>query len=279
MNIKTLKETSIQEILEVFNHSFSDYFVPFKLTYEQLLAKMKADKTDLSLSVGTFENETLVGFILHGFDVINHKKIAYNGGTGVIPEKRGLGLTKQMYSYILPILKTKGINKLQLEVISNNIQAIKSYQKAGFEIKRNLSCFKGTITSLPTNSTIKIKPITSYNWELMESFWSVSPTWQNASNTLQELTHIHTSLGAYYQNQLVGYVIYNPSSNRIQQIAIDKAFRKQKIASSLINKLLKGNETKFSVINVDNSNQELCLFFEKIGLSYYLEQLEMQLNL
>jgi hypothetical protein len=52
MEIKTLKGTSTKEILKVFNDSFVDYFIPFKLTEAQLVSKMLADKTDLSLSVG-----------------------------------------------------------------------------------------------------------------------------------------------------------------------------------------------------------------------------------
>lgn len=154
MTIKTLEGISSQEILEVFNHSFSDYFIPFKLTHEQLVDKMKADRTDLSLSVGAFENDKLVAFILHGFDTINNEKIVYNGGTGVIPENRGAGLTKQMYSFILPLLKKKGIHKLLLEVISNNVQAIKSYKKSGFKVKRTLTCYKGTIKITLTSALL-----------------------------------------------------------------------------------------------------------------------------
>ena len=40
MEIKTLEGVDIKEIVKVFNGSFSDYFVPFKLTQEQLTSKM-----------------------------------------------------------------------------------------------------------------------------------------------------------------------------------------------------------------------------------------------
>ena len=109
MEIKSLTGTNCKDILNVFNNSFSDYFVPFKLTEEQLVSKMISDKTDLELSVGVFENQKLIAFILHGFDITNNQNVVYNGGTGVIPEKRGLGLTKQMYAFNLPVLEKKGI--------------------------------------------------------------------------------------------------------------------------------------------------------------------------
>lgn len=279
MKIKTLEGIDIKEILKTFNDSFSDYFVPFKLTEAQLISKIKIDKTDFSLSVGVFENGKLIAFILHGFDTINNQKVIYNGGTGVIPEKRGLGLTKEMYLFILPLLAKKGINKLFLEVITENIQAIKSYDKSGFKAKRELVCYKGEVGISIADSNIKIKELQKYNWQLMESFWDIYPTWQNSKSVVNELKYKNISLGAYIENQLVGYVIYNSTSNRIQQIAVSKDFRKKRIASTLVLELTVRYGNTLSIINVDKRSNVVNDFFNKIGLENYLEQLEMELEL
>lgn len=279
MIINTLKGIETKEILDTFNESFSDYFIPFKLTEEQLDSKMLADKIHLNLSVGVFENGNLIAFILHGFDKINGEKILYNGGTGVIPKKRGLGLTKKMYHFILPILKEKGIDTLFLEVISENIQAIKSYKSAGYKIERTLLCYKGEISTLQTNSSAEIKQLKKYNWGLMESFWDISPTWQNSNNVINGLKDTSISFGAYIQNTLVGYIIYNPNTKRILQIAVDKKYRKNKIASTLISKLLKEYGNTLSIINVDKDSESIHRFLKQIGLKKNLEQLEMKLQL
>ena len=234
MEIRNLQGTTYNEILNVFNAAFSDYFVPFKLTEEQLVSKMKGDKIDLELSVGVFENQKLIGFILHGFDIINNQKVVYNGGTGVIPKKRGLGLTKQMYQFALPVLEKLGIDKITLEVISKNIGAIKSYEKSGFTTIRNLVCFKGDFKPTKSNSDIEIKQLLDYPWDLMMSFWDIDATWQNSKNVLTELRSNNESLGAYIQNELVGYVIYSPTSKRIQQIAIHKEYRRRGIAQLIM---------------------------------------------
>jgi ribosomal protein S18 acetylase RimI-like enzyme len=251
MEIKTLKGIETNEILNAFNESFSDYFIPFRLTEEQLVSKMLADKVDLSLSVGVFENGNLIAFILHGFDNINNEKIIYNGGTGVIPKKRGSGLTKQMYHFILPVLKEKGINKLFLEVISENIQAIKSYKKSNYKVERELLCYKGEISISKVNNNLEINKLQDYNWNLMQSFWDISPTWQNSNNVVNELRNTNISLGAYIKNQLVGYIIYNPNNKRLQQIAVNKNFRQRKIASTLMWKLIEEYGNTFSIINVE----------------------------
>jgi ribosomal protein S18 acetylase RimI-like enzyme len=279
MEIKTLEGISEKEIVNIFNDSFSDYFISFKLTEEQLTSKMLADKTDLNLSVGVFEKGKLIAFILHGFDIINNKKILYNGGTGVIPQKRGFGLTNQMYLFIMPLLVERGINKIVLEVIIKNIQAIKSYEKSGFKAKRKLLCFKGEIKLSNINDNLVINELENYNWKLMESFWDTSPTWQNSKNVVNTLKINNVSLGAYIENQLVGYVIYNPTNKRVQQIAVSKDFRKKRIASTLIFELKEKFGNTLSIINAPKREKVIKEFFNKIGLENNLEQLEMELEL
>lgn len=279
MEIKTLQDTHLDEILNAFNEAFSDYFVRIQMTKEQLIAKMKADKTNLELSVGVFDEQKLVGFILHGFDIIDGRKYIYNGGTGVIPNKRGSGLTKQMYQFILPALKKKEIDSIILEVISQNIQAIKSYEKSDFKIVRRLACFRGNLNISKTNSAIQISPLESYNWRELQSFWDVEPTWQNSKNTADELMTTNVSLAAYLKDQLVGYVIFNPQSKRIQQIAIHKDFRQKGIASTLIDNLAQDYGEDISIINIDQKANHILQFFNSIGLENYLEQLEMKLVL
>ncbi len=279
MEIKTLKGIKTNDILNVFNEAFSDYFIPFQLTQEQLASKMLADKVRLDFSVGVFEDEKLIAFILHGFDSINGKKIIYNGGTGVIPSKRGSRLTKQMHRFILPILKEAEIDQLLLEVISNNTPAIKSYEKSGYKIERHLCCYNGKINSLSTNNEIEIRELQDYNWGVMQSFWDVSPTWQNSNNVLDKLKEETISIGAYIKKKLIGYIIYNPKSKRLHQIAVDKNDRQQKVASTLLQHLINEYDCNCSIINVDKSSNSMHEFLLKIGLQKTIEQLEMKLTL
>jgi len=279
MEIRTLAGIDNIKILSVFNESFSDYLIPFRLTEDQLKCKMIADKIDLELSVGVFENGKLIGFILHGFDSINNQKVVYNGGTGVIPKKRGFGLTKQMYLFNLSVLEKKGIDKIILEVISNNVQAIKSYKKSGFKRTRELACFKGNFETKKSNKEIEIKELANYPWEQMESFWNITPTWQNSKKVLSKMRGDNDSLGAYIKNQLVGYIIYTPKSMQIRQIAVHKDFRKVGVASKLIAELTKKHGSTFSIINVDKKSQHVTRFFKSMGFDNYLEQIEMELIL
>jgi len=279
MQIKTLSNISIEVIADTFNLAFSDYFVPVHLTPQQLADKMKSDKVNPEYSVGAFENEKLIALILHGTDIINTKKVVYNGGTGVIPPKRGQALTKRMYDFILPVLKEQGVDYAILEAISQNIQAIKSYQKVGFKIDREVNCYKGQIEPTDRTGDIKITELKNYDWPLMQSFWDFTPTWQNASNTVDAQKGNNISLGAYINSKLAGYVIFNPNTKRIQQLAVDKNHRRTSIASILLDNIIEGYGKDLSVINVDNRSIPANSFLLKAGFENYVSQVEMKLEL
>ncbi|MEM8763775.1 MAG: GNAT family N-acetyltransferase [Bacteroidota bacterium] len=279
MQIKTLSGVPLEQILTVFNTAFFDYLVPLQLTPEQLETKMKADGTELSLSCGVFEDEKPVAFISHGMDSIKGQKIVYNGGTGVVPHKRGAGLTTKMYDFILPILRSKGIKKVVLEVISNNVPAIKSYQRIGFETQRELLCYKGDKLTISSKNTASIKPLETYDWRLMESFGDTKPTWQNSQRALSTVSSTNIALGAYLKGQLVGYVIFTPGSKRIQQIAVKPEYRRLGIASQLLESIVHQHGNSLSVINIDAKAKDLNSFFHKIGFALQLKQFEMELLL
>ncbi|MBK7812597.1 MAG: GNAT family N-acetyltransferase [Saprospiraceae bacterium] len=276
MEIKTLENIDFEVLLHAFNESFSDYFVPLQLTLDQLKAKLKLDKVNFAYSVGAFIDQKLVGFILHGFDTIDIKRVVYNGGTGVIPAQRKQGLTQEMYDYILPTLRAENIDHLVLEVIVQNKQATKVYQKVGFNIVRKLICYKGAINA-STHSQIRIEEMSEYNWEKLKSFWDFTPSWQNSTKVLEELRDTNKLFGAFMDDQLVGYSVYNPQSKRVQQFAVDHKCRGMKIGSSLFHHIGIEYEKNLSIINVDETSKSTNAFLTRIGLENFVEQLEMKL--
>jgi ribosomal protein S18 acetylase RimI-like enzyme len=278
VEIKSLHNTEINELVTVFNQSFSDYIVPFKITKEQLINKIKSDNIKLEFSVGAFENNQLIGFILLGFDFINGNKVAYNAGTGVIPEKRGNKLTLKLQEHIIPKLKEQNVTNVKLEVITENQIAFKTYKKMGFEIIRELNCYKGQIKS-EIDSKFKILPLKNYDWELLKSFWDWDPTWQNSINSAENINDLNIAVGAFDSNLLIGYLIYNPNSNRIQQFAVKKEHRNQGIGKQLFQYISKENKKEFSIINIETNSINTNNFLLNLGLVVYIKQYEMELNI
>lgn len=281
MEFKTLANTSIDEILSVFNHSFSDYIVPFHLTKEVLISKIAAEKLDMNISVGAFEEGRLVSFILQAEKIENGEKTIYNGGTGVVPESRGKGLVRKMYDFIIPLLKERNADILLLEVIEGNKAAIRAYENLGFTIVRKLNCFNGNINSGKGNTTVTIKELTAFQWDKFGSFWDIEPSWQGSVFILEDMLRDCLILGAFRDEILVGYIIYNPVSRKIYQIAVDKNHRNQEIGTRLfdgINEINNGQTIAFN--NVHDTSENTYTFLEKtIGLNNWLSQFEMKRNI
>ncbi|MBV8328062.1 GNAT family N-acetyltransferase [Chryseobacterium sp.] len=277
MEFKTLAHLNTEDILSVFNLSFSDYIVPFHLTKEQLISKISAEKIDLSLSAGAFEAGQLKGFILSAEKEENGKRIIYNAGTGVIPESRGKGLVRRMYDFILSLPKERKVDVLMLEVIVGNEPAIRAYQNLGFSIVRKLLCFHGEMNPVKKESDVIIREKEGFQWDKFQSFWDVEPSWQGSVFILEDMKDTLT-LEAYQAERLVGYLIYHPVARKIYQIAVHKNDRNQGIATRLFEAVRNGvNGQPVSFNNVDAVSESTRRFLEeKIGLKNWVSQFEMK---
>jgi len=278
MEIRNLKNINVEELLTVFNKSFSDYVVPFHLSLEQLQLKIETEKIDMNLSVGVFESDKLEGFILQAWKEENGQHIIYNAGTGITKEYRGKGLVRKMYDFIMPVLKERKADLLVLEVIDMNIPAIRAYENLGFKIVRRLLCFNGMIDLKEKNTEILIEEMENFQWEVFQSFWDIEPSWQNSAVILTGMEKKYRILGAYKNEQLVGYAVYNSESRKVCQIAVDKNVRRQGVGSELfraIGALCAGQAV--SVNNVDDISENTSAFLErKIGLKNWVSQFEMK---
>ena len=111
------------------NNGDKEYFskIGWKLNqFEQQILK------DNNFSIGIFRENILIGFVLG--DLINLKKeieyeilILY-----VNPTHRNLGFASKLIKNISLLLKEKNLKKIYLEVASNNISAIKLYNRNKF---------------------------------------------------------------------------------------------------------------------------------------------------
>ena len=271
MQITTLEGVPTDVIAEIFNQAFSDYLVPIQLTEEMLLEKMRAENTMPDHSAGVFQGGNLVGFILIGID----NGIAYNGGTGVIPDCRGQNLTRRMYDFLIPLLDQKGIRKHLLEVLTENQRAVPVYRKIGFETVRTVSCFKGKIGN-SLQSAVVIREIELD--EILPECCDFAPTYQN---TIAAIVRGGTNkvVGAFDAGSLAGFIVFAPETARIKHFGVVKTHRLCGIGKQLFQEVQSiAGEKMLSLINVDDRDGSI-VFLEKIGFEKTVSQFEMRLEI
>lgn len=280
--IKNLATTSLSEITKTFNQAFADYIIQFTASEEYLHNRWKAAGVAYNLSFGSFVNDKLVGFIIHGIDQWNGRKTAFNIGTGVIPEHRGKRIVKKLYDYSIPILKNHGIEQCLLEVIQENDKAIKAYKRVGFKEKRELIGFDYNPEAVILEASgdndqleIKVDCVTNIDWDFVQSFWDFQPSWEHSSSTVMRSTEDFQFMGVYKEGRLVGYVIFNPKTGYISQFAVKKSERRKGCGKYLFNKLTTFSN-KLTAINVDKRSEQTLNFLSAFGFKEFVRQYEME---
>jgi hypothetical protein len=181
------------------------------------LERWQAAGVKLDFSYGVFENDELIAFMIHAVDYRAGQVIAFNTGTGVLPEFRGKRIVAAMYEFAFPDLKMKGITYLLLEVIQQNERAVSVYKSVGFEVRREYQCFKRESNS-PSEPTVEVNEADMTDWDWSVSSVEAAYSWDN-----QEETLVNTNCKGFIvssDNAMLAYFLYLPDSNLVAQFGV-----------------------------------------------------------
>lgn len=142
MEIKSLINTSYDDLFEAFEQAFADYEVQLNKT--ELRKMMKRRGCDPKLSFAAFDADRIVSFTCNGIGNFNGTLTAYDTGTGTLKDYRGQGLATKVFEESIPDLKAAGIKEYLLEVLQHNTGAVSLYRNIGFEVTREFYYFRAT---------------------------------------------------------------------------------------------------------------------------------------
>jgi len=279
MEIKTLGKTDFVTIIKAFSLAFADYDI--QLNAEELQTMWKRRGFNPSLSFAAFEGEDIVAFTLNGIGNFNGMKMAYDTGTGTLKEYRGKGLATEIFEYSIPYLKEANISHYLLEVLQHNTKAISVYRNIGFDVTREFNYFVWNNEEI--NNEVKnikipcfIENIEIEKYPSVSDFWDFYPSWQNSFESIQRVSEDFITLGAFIEDKLAGYCVFEPNSGDITQIAVDKPFRRNGIASLLLHEVQKLNKVaKMKLVNTDISCNSMVDFLKSKNIEILGKQFEM----
>lgn len=276
MEIRTLEGVPVAIIADTFNEAFSDYKIKFTVTEELFHEKFRAEAIKPEYSIGAFDGERLVGFILHGVDVINGIGYVFNAGTGVVPSHRGRRITEQMYESALNMMTENGYTHHQLEVLHDNDKAKRVYLKMGFEDVRMVASFTGTM-SLEIPSTITIRQVDTLDFDILALWRDIEPTWQNNTRCIQRAHDRHDFYIAYLNGVEAGFAAVDTLNKRVKQFAVKPSLRNNGVAGALFS-YISGKYSIITFVNYDLSDTRAVSLFKKMGLVQENELYEMKLT-
>lgn len=269
-----------EAIYQAFLKAFSDYPVHMDMSFAQFEKMLKRRGFDPHVSVGAFDEDCLVGFILNGCRKWNGKATAYDVGTGVIPQFRKQGITKHMLHIAKQQLSDSGTEQYILEVLTSNPSAANIYRKNGFTAQREFLCCQMERGKDRSDPIYQAEHILNPDWELFESFWDFPPSWQNSISSVEALKENFMISVVRTNNQIVGYGIIDQSTGEIPQIAVDKNWRRKGIGGSILADLIEQTDSgQIKILNMDTRSKALLHFISSAGFYPTVHQYEMKLDL
>jgi ribosomal protein S18 acetylase RimI-like enzyme len=261
-----LTHISIETLTQVLNEAFSNYEVPIHMSEAQLGAHLHALGYSPEDSIGLFDGNTLVGFIL----VAIRGTAAYDAGTGIIPSYQGNGYAHQLIEATLEHVKKRGVKSFILEVIDTNERAKTLYLRHGFSITRSLLCYQIQKDALEDTSSVRLQK----QVHVSIPSGDCTPSWQNSDACIKRGGF--TAYDIVHDSVKRGVLCFNPTKGSIAQIYIEPQYRRQGFAKQAIIAAKNYTETPtLGMLNITEDCVDINGLLTHMGFSVLLTQSEM----
>jgi ribosomal protein S18 acetylase RimI-like enzyme len=273
MVVRHLGDTDFKTIMECFLSAFDNYFVKVPTDHNFYKQRWRATGVRFDVSYGMFDNTKLVGFIINAIDNRNGEYIAYNSGTGVIPDYRGQRIVNTIYDYAILDLMKHGITKCVLEVITENVKAIKSYEGIGFEKCKYYRCFGGIISVEDlTNYALREVDFSFVDWDTIPNQELYS--WDHQTRSLEKGNY--KCFQVVVANQIQSFFVINPLNGSIAQLEV---FDQSELSWKTLFSAIRSLQTEVKINNIDDRLIAKIKAVESAGLKHTVNQYEMELVL
>lgn len=263
---KSLEHIETEIIVRTLTEAFADYFVSMSKETAFWENYWRTNRVRFELSFGAFSDDSLVAFMMNGVDFRDGKLTAFNVGTGVIPTYRGQKMVKQLYDFAMPIFKKNGIENLGLEVITQNIKAIKAYQSVGFRIDKLYQGFRSNLPKMVFGANYSAKEVERANWANYQ-FKKENYSWEFTKAGV-EANPTNFRYVELYNKVLIAYYILNPVTNTIVQFEA-----KHKQGYDAMYHHWQNNFEYLRILNVQH--QEKINFLNQYQFENFINQFEM----
>lgn len=189
IEVKRLKDCTIAEGVKAWNVGFEGYYFDAITTPKNFINRLVSEGLSPELSIVAFMGNEPVGIIKNGIRLINGKKIAWNGGTGVASTLRKQGIGQLLMEETFNIYREEGVDLATLEAISDNERAISLYKKLGYEIVDDLVHLelKGShsIKEVPPHEDVSLEKVAPQQIGGLP-FYKASNPWQTHWQSAKE---------------------------------------------------------------------------------------------
>lgn len=279
MEIRSLHNIGFDTLFKAFSQAFADYEV--QVDKLQLQAMLTRRGYLPKLSFGAFDEDELVAFTLNGIGLFGGIPTAYDTGTGTLAAYRGQGLATKIFEHSIPYLHEAGIRQYLLEVLQHNTKAVSVYRNLGFEVSREFNYFmqanekvNGMMIKIPHSCSIQEVDVAAC--QSASGFSDFHPSWQNSFESIDRTTEAFLCFGAFVENRLIGYCIFEPASGDVTQLVVAPTYRRKGIGTAFLHEaLIRNKYATAKVINTDTTCVDITDFLKARNIELRGQQFEM----
>lgn len=138
LRIISAASVTLEQFAAAFEAAFAGYFYPMTLTSEQLSRRVRFEHLDILRSLLAYDNDELAGMAMLGI----RQEVGWVGGLGITEKYRGRGRSHELMTALIAEARVLPLARLTLEVLRQNVAAIRLYERAGMEVARDLIIFE-----------------------------------------------------------------------------------------------------------------------------------------
>ena len=270
----TLAQLGWEAQVRAVNAVYSGYVVPLTFTEPQLETHVRCNDILLDQSPLWRDEEGDVAAL--ALLAVRGDR-GWIGGFGVAPGRRGQGLGRELAREMLAIARRAGVAHLQLEVLTQNLPAIRTYERVGFRRTRDLRILtraadaaapSGAATAAPDLTDVTAAALLEHD----ASARAHAPCWQRAAETLLQFEGLSgIALGEPSTPRAFAIYRARPEEVRIADLAARDPRDLVTIATALV---ARHPGRRFMIMNEPEASP-VCAVLEALGFKESLRQHEM----
>jgi len=234
ISYKKCSEVDLHLVYEAFQAGFADYIIKTTIAWEQFYTSFfEREGNRLDYSFIALDDDRPVGIILGGEKNYEGTPTLRCGALCVVPQYRGLGVSKALFELHRQLAQDLGCKQLFLEVIVGNDRAISFYKKVGYHKVYDLQYFDlKQASNIFNDCSYEIREL---DWEQTTELAAGIDTHINWQNEIEYAKRVNgvKNYGIYKEDSLAAALCIS-QSGKIFFLYTRPAFRHQGLASSLL---------------------------------------------
>jgi ribosomal protein S18 acetylase RimI-like enzyme len=277
MEFKKASEVPKVTIVDLVNKTFKDYSVPINWTITSFEYDIRENSISLEDSYIVFEGTRPIGFSLVSIRGARGRIDAF----GFLKEYRTKGYGSELLYYTTEKMKWKGITKVTLEVVDEEISAKKFYKKHGFKEKRILESFVKYIEKTDDvkfgYSQIDCKWIHDRAVEALH-YIKRNPNWQREPKTLELSKDRYQMDKITYKGFSIGYVVWGITKDGAFIVDISPIIDETKYEEIFVDTINRFADMNFKNVTIVSLPEDdpLSSIVKKHNFNVFLKQIEME---